>query len=59
MRKRNEMSAKELEALQLNEIKKTANWGYELGGEVFIVGYCGVAGEYWNEGDNYSICRPW
>lgn len=34
--------------------------GYEVDGHVYITSYTGDAGNYWNdEGDRYTICRPW
>lgn len=34
--------------------------GYTLDEKVYITDYTGDAGNYWNdEGDRYTICRPW
>lgn len=32
---------------------------YELENHVYITSYTGDAGDYWNEEDRYTICRPW
>jgi hypothetical protein len=38
----------------------TYNWGFKLDGYLFIRGYSGEAGMYWNQGNGlYTLCRPW
>ena len=37
----------------------TYNCGYVFNGDIFITGYTGNAGCYWNDEQNFSVCRPW
>jgi hypothetical protein len=48
-----------LQSININP-NNTYNWGFKLDGYLFIRGYSGEAGCYWNQGNGlYTLCRPW